>query len=385
MAKRKRVALIYAYNENWIGGTYYIENLIAALGQLPDSRKPELLIFSREATDAERLQQAIYYPYWTFRQFERTLSFPERVANKLTAVTLGRRFISPLYADIDIVFPLPTGWRHYFDRARHHLYWIPDFQEHYLPAFFKAEEIQERKVDQQLILQSARHIVFSSHAAQKDFRAIHPDSTLTEHILQFAVTSRPIPEQTAACLAQYDIAQPYFICSNQFWKHKNHSTVLRALAELRRTHPQALVVFTGKEHDYRNPNYFEELTALRNELGLNRQVRFLGFIPRADQLTLMQAAVSVIQPSLFEGWSTVVEDAKSLNVPLLASALLVHQEQLADYEAKLFFAPEAATELAHRMAQALEGELPVKPYAYQEDVSRFAQEFMNIVESITLA
>ena len=358
MAKRKRVALIYAYNENWIGGTYYIENLIAALGQLPDSRKPELLIFSREAADAERLQQAIQYPYWSFRRFERTLSFSERVVNKLTALALGRRFISPLYADMDIIFPLPTGWRHYFNRVRHHLYWIPDFQEHYLPAFFKAEEIQERKADQQLILQSARHIVFSSYAAQNDFRAIYPNNTLTQHILQFAVIGRPTPEQAAACLAQYDIAQPYFICSNQFWKHKNHATVLRALAELRHAHPQALVVFTGKEHDYRNPSYFEELTALRQELSLDQQVRFLGFIPRADQLTLMQAAVAVIQPSLFEGWSTVVEDAKSLNVPLLASALSVHQEQLADYEAKLFFAPEAATELAHCMVQALNGELP---------------------------
>lgn len=384
MARRKRIALIYAYNENWIGGTYYIENLIAALSQLPDERKPELLIFSAEAADAERLQQNMQYPYWSFRRFERTLSFPERVVNKLTAMALSRRYISKLYADIDIVFPLPTAWRHYFSRVQHHLYWIPDFQEHYLPAFFKADEIQARKADQQLIQQFARHIVFSSHAAQSDFNAIYPDSTLTQHILQFAVTGRPAPEQAAACLAQYGIAQPFFMCSNQFWKHKNHPVVLRALAELRRTHPQALVVFTGKEHDYRNPSYFAELTALQKELGLDKQVQFLGFIPRADQLTLMQASVAVLQPSLFEGWSTVVEDAKSLNIPLLASSLPVHKEQLADYAAKLFFAPESPSELARLMAQTLDGKLPAEPYAYHKDVLRFAQEFISIVERITI-
>ena len=384
MAKRKRVALIYAYNENWIGGTYYIENLIAALDQLPHSLKPELLIFSAEDVDAKRLQQAVKYPHWSFRRFEKTLSFPERVVNKLTATALNRRYISTLYADIDIVFPLPTAWRHYFSRVRHHLYWIPDFQEHYLPAFFKSEEIQARKADQQIIIQLARHIVFSSHAAQNDFNAIYPDNMLTQHILQFAATGRPTPEQATVCLAQYGIAQPFFMCSNQFWKHKNHPVVLRALAELRRTHPQALVIFTGKEHDYRNPSYFEELTELREELGLHKQVQFLGFIPRADQLTLMQASIAVIQPSLFEGWSTVVEDAKSLNIPLLASSLLVHKEQLADYPAKLFFAPESHIELASLMAQTLDGKLPAAPYAYHKDVLRFAQEFVNIVESITI-
>jgi glycosyltransferase involved in cell wall biosynthesis len=299
-------------------------------------------------------------------------------------MTLGRRYISTLYADADIVFPLPTAWRHYFSRVKHHLYWIPDFQEHYLPAFFKTEEIQARKVDQQLILQFGQHIVFSSHAAQSDFSAIYPASTLKQHILQFAVTSRAAPEQASAFLAQYGIAQPYFMCSNQFWKHKNHPTVLRALAELRQNYPQALVVFTGKEHDYRNPTYFEELAALRQELDLDKHVRFLGFIPRADQLTLMQASLAVLQPSLFEGWSTVVEDAKSLNAPVIASSIAVHTEQLASYDAKLFFAPESASQLAACMAQALDGGLTAQPYDYQMDVMRFGREFRNIIETIAV-
>jgi hypothetical protein len=169
MAKRKRVALIYAYNENWIGGTYYIENLIASLAQLPDTQQPELLIFSWDAADAERLQQAVKYPYWSFRRFERILTLPERVLNKITATLLGRRYFSYLYADIDLVFPLPAGWRHYFSRVPNHVYWIPDFQEHFLPAFFKSEEIQERKSNQQLILEVGQDIVFSSNAAQRDF------------------------------------------------------------------------------------------------------------------------------------------------------------------------------------------------------------------------
>jgi glycosyltransferase involved in cell wall biosynthesis len=383
MVKRKRVALTYAYNENWIGGTYYIENLIAALNQLPDAQKPELLIFSFDAADSERLKKAVQYPYWIFRRFERTLSLPARIANKLTATLLGRRFINTLYGDIDLIFPLPTAWRGYFSRVQHHLYWIPDFQEHYLPAFFKQEEILVRKTDQELILQIAKNIVFSSHAAQNDFNDIYPSNTLTQHVLQFAVIGKPASGAITDCLVKYDIAQPYFICSNQFWKHKNHAVVLRSLVKLRNTHPQTLIIFTGKEHDYRNPTYFEELMALCEDLGLRSELRFLGFIPREDQLILMQAAIAVIQPSLFEGWSTVVEDAKSLNVPIVASALSVHQEQLAEYQPKLFFPPDDDTKLAWCLIQMMSGEVSTSVYDYQHDVIRFAQEFMDIVERIT--
>jgi glycosyltransferase involved in cell wall biosynthesis len=219
--------------------------------------------------------------------------------------------------------------------------------------------------------------------AQNDFNHIYHNNELKQYVLQFAVNSKPFPEQVAACLSRYDIEQPYFICSNQFWKHKNHLTVLRALAKLRVTHPEVLVVFTGKEYDYRNPTYFEEFSALRQELELHEQTKNLGFISREDQLTLMQAAVAVVQPSLFEGWSTVVEDAKSMSVPLVASSISVHQEQLADYGAKLFFAPEDAAELKRCMVQVLDGNLAAKPYAYKQNLLSFAQNFMNIVHSIT--
>ena len=383
MAKRKRIALIYAHNENWIGGTYYIENLIAALGQLPDAKQPELLIFSHEAAGAKRLQQAVHYSYWSFRRFERSLSLLERALNKLIGKVLGRRFISLLYNDIDLVFPLPVALRSCFRHVPHHLYWIPDFQEHYLPAFFAPEEIQGRKAEQQVVVDSGKHIVFSSYAAQHDFESIYPFNRLSQHVLQFAVTSAAAPKPADTCV-KYGIESPYFICSNQFWKHKNHPVVLRALAQLLQTHPQAQVVFTGKEHDYRNPAYYEEMVALRSELALDKAVKFLGFIPRKDQVALMQQAVAVIQPSLFEGWSTVVEDAKALNMPLVVSGLKVHEEQLLDYEAKLFFSPDDASDLVRCMVQVLNGQLSASSYAYHRDVMRFGEKFMESVSRIVV-
>ena len=55
MAKRRRIALIYQYNENWIGGTYYIENLVAALKLLEDAQQPLLYVFT-DPKDFEKLK-----------------------------------------------------------------------------------------------------------------------------------------------------------------------------------------------------------------------------------------------------------------------------------------------------------------------------------------
>ncbi len=55
---------------------------------------------------------------------------------------------------------------------------------------------------------------------------------------------------------------------------------------------------------------------------------FLGIIPRSEQIQLYRFAAAVVQPSQFEGWSTVIEDAKALGRPIIASSIDVHKEQL---------------------------------------------------------
>ena len=63
MAKRKRIALVYSYNEKWIGGTYYIENLINAIKTLPESELPELqIVASKDAFKS--LKSRVDYPYF---------------------------------------------------------------------------------------------------------------------------------------------------------------------------------------------------------------------------------------------------------------------------------------------------------------------------------
>ena len=79
--------------------------------------------------------------------------------------------------------------------------------------------------------------------------------------------------------------------------------------------------------DYRGTGHVDQFLQAIQRGGIHDSVYLLGFLDREEQLHLMRSALAVIQPSRFEGWSTVVEDCKALGQRLILSDLDVHREQ----------------------------------------------------------
>jgi len=104
----------------------------------------------------------------------------------------------------------------------------------------------------------------------------------------------------------------------------------------------------------------------------------------------MRVAGAVINPSLFEGWSTTVEEAKSMGVPMLLSDIGVHREQ-AEGRAS-FFDPHAPETLADLLVafeplpqadrEALLGRAAVDA---AHRVARFADDFCAVSEAASRA
>ena len=149
-----------------------------------------------------------------------------------------------------------------------------------------------------------------------------------------------------------------------------------------------LVISTGQTKDSRNPSYFTELEHRVKTAGLSERFRFLGSVDYSHVTVLMKAAVCVINPSLFEGWSTVVEEAKTLGKRLLLSNIAVHQEQAS--ERASYFPPHDADALAGLMGQVLneydqQVEASASKKAAQllgERQSAFGQAYESIVLSL---
>ncbi len=91
----------------------------------------------------------------------------------------------------------------------------------------------------------------------------------------------------------------------------------------------------------------------------------------------MKHSQAVLQPTLFEGWSTVIEDAISLQVPVVASNLPVNIEQLG--KDGVYFDPHNPSELAEILIDYPERNLKDVLYEeYNARVKNAAETFINV-------
>ncbi len=383
MVKRVKIVIPFNYNENWIGGTYYIINLIKAINLIEDSKKPELIIFHKKDEKLD-LFKNINYPYIKFEAFKtwRDINRLQRAINKFSRKIFNKNIFEfrPKNKSIDILFPANDNM--YFDLIsdKQKLFWIPDFQEHFLLEFFTKEEVKARKKYQKNIVLRSVNVIFSSYNALNHFNKIYPENKNNKYVVQFAVL--PDKEyksiQISTLRKKYALPKDFFICSNQFWAHKNHITVLKAAKLLKQKNVKFHIVFTGNTKDYRNPNFYQSLLDFIESEQLHDYVSFLGFIDRNEQLKLMSEAIAVIQPSLFEGWGTVVEDAKAMNKFIILSDIDVHKEQCK--ENVRFFEAKNENQLSNILSDFVNSKPVIKRLDYKKNQQQFADKFMEAVK-----
>lgn len=214
--------------------------------------------------------------------------------------------------------------------------WIADFQHCHYPDFFEKEELKKRNKDFMQIANANNPLVLSSYDAYNDFKKFYNASRKNVYVVHFTSyiereKQTVTPEKCDEVLNKYDlIGEKYCIICNQFWQHKNHKVVLRAIKKIVEENIDLNIkfAFTGELSDRRNPEYIEMIKQMMNDVIIKDRIKLLGFIDRMEQLCLIKTAEFVIQPSLFEGWGTVVEDCKSLTKPVILSDIDVHKEQM---------------------------------------------------------
>ncbi len=325
---RFRLGIIFNFNPKWTGGLIYILNCIKILDFLEDKDKPTVVIIYPDYL--KKYLDEISYPYLETTAHQ----FPSISKGYLQSFLKNKNvFVQDLVVDqkLDAVFPMhdyPVKSK--LDAKL--VSWYADLQHMYYPQFFSKKKRLERNARIKLILKNSRDLVVSSQAVKEDFlQFFKVPKSLKIHIYHFVSIVDHLPAITREeILKKYNLPDKYFMISNQFHKHKNHKVVFKALAHLKNSEHMPHLAITGRFPEEPNSEYLKELHQIIDENSLKDSISFLGLIPRGDQLLLMKYATAIIQPSLFEGWSTVIEDAKSLQVPVIASDLKVNIEQLAE-------------------------------------------------------
>jgi len=351
-----RVGFIVANaNFDWIGGAIYISNLLDALQNTETEIKPVLI--AAPSTPDGVLD--IFPPVETVRckLVDKTnkLNLMRKVMREISRQDyLLERFLRS--HKIDVL----SHSGHLGARARlPTIQWIPDFQHRRLSEFFPKKELMERDRTVGLACQSASLIVLSSFDAQRDLAVFYPNAVARSRVLHFVAGFGAAKDSTVSLedlRERYGFDGPYFHLPNQFWAHKNHQLVIDALARLKARGRTVLVLATGHTKDHRQPDYFGKLERKRAELEVEDSFRILGLVPYSDLAALMRHSVAVINPSLFEGWSTTVEEAKSMGKSILLSDIPVHREQNPDWGT--YFSSDNPVELAEAMILVLDSYSP---------------------------
>jgi glycosyltransferase involved in cell wall biosynthesis len=311
-----RVGFLPVGGGAWAGGRNYLWNLLKAVSLVEPRRlQPVLMCHAGEADD-------LSVP--GVERFERGGIFAdprvERVST-LARYLVGRDLVEERWlrrARIDVLsHGNPLG------RSRiPWIFWVPDLQHRNFPEFFTRTDLVLRDSIYRGALRDAATVITSSAAARDDLVRFFGRGKADLAVLHFVSSPRVALEKLAS---KEKLGAPgrYFHLPNQFWKHKNHAVVIEALAQA----PDVVILATGAKEDYRNPRHYDELMARVQELGLGERFRHLGMVGYDRMIALMRHSIGVINPSLFEGWSSTVEEAKSLGKQVLLSDIAVHREQ----------------------------------------------------------
>lgn len=376
--QRMRLGVLFNFNPSWMGGIIYILNVIKSLDFLEDKEKPEILLFYRP--ELKGFINDINYPYFAAVEWH----FPSIYWGYFKSwLTLKNAFVQPILKkfEIDVLYPLHD----YPIKSRTNtklVSWYADLQHEHYPQFFSKRKIIERTFRIKLILRNCSDLVVSSQAVADDFsRFFKIRSSLKTHIFHFpSVINDLTTMEINSLLEKFKMPESYYIVSNQFHKHKNHKVLLKAIVLLKQRGEKIHLAMTGRFPEPSHSLYMQELHNLINEHDLHKQISLLGVIPRAEQLLLMKYSQAVLQPSLFEGWSTVIEDAISLQVPVIASNLEVNIEQLGPNGN--YFSPHNEHELAEILSKFPKRNFKDTIYErYEERVQKSAKTLIGILGS----
>lgn len=385
-SRRATIGILYQPDKNWIAGAYYVQNIVYALGQYCSKKTmPHIIIFCNTKVDFDEFKKHTNYPLLSCHLLIKKHSRVQRIIIKIIKKTIGIRLDNggkiPALTLKRIRFVYPLDNTEIISDKTKLLSWIPDFQERYYPEFFSAEDIKSRDGWHKRLIADNIPVVFSSQDARQDFYKFYPQANRHKtFVLSFSVKHPDFShENIDEIKRKYGITGDYLFCANQFWIHKNHMLLFKSMKILHNQGSKLQLVCSGALHDYRTDTYHTELSDFIENNDLSNTIKIIGFIPRTEQLCLMKNSYAIVQPSLFEGWSTVVEDAKKLNKYIFLSNLSVHREQ--NPANVCFFNPKNENELADKI---LNTQITEKKTDYHDNVVQSGKSFWEIIDCFDL-
>lgn len=338
-SKKINLAFFLEKFGSWEGETNYLKSLISAVDQFKE-KNVEILIFTstKVSKDLKNLN------------LKNSKIINSKFFDESYHLNIFRKIVSRVFKSKDPII-LYFVLKYKIDIITHYkpfsfcktICWMPDFQHLLLPNNFTSNEIKRRNLLYNHIVNNASLVLLSSN-----------DSI--NHLKRFTKKKIKYKKLNFVPNINFDLLnidykinrfnlKKFFIVPNQFWKHKNHIILVKALENIRDKKIDFKIVITGEKKSQLNDNIFQEFIKEINKKKLKKYFLYLGKINYKDLINLIYLSHALINPSFFEGWSTTVEEAKALGKYVLLSNLKVHREQ--NPPKSIYFNPTNSKQLSN--------------------------------------
>jgi glycosyltransferase involved in cell wall biosynthesis len=195
------------------------------------------------------------------------------------------------------------------------------------PEVSAGREWASREREYTVRLRRAAAVIAGTEAGRREIAAFYQVPEERIHVLPHPTPRWALeaPPSAPDALGRFSLSPGYALFPAQLWPHKNHANLLLALARLRAQGLQIPLVLVGSD---RGNGAF--VRARIRDLGLEDQVRMLGFVTVEELVALYRGASCLAFPSLFGPGNLPPLEAFALGCPVLAADVAGTREQLGD-------------------------------------------------------
>jgi glycosyltransferase involved in cell wall biosynthesis len=224
-----------------------------------------------------------------------------------------------------------------------------DLQHIYLPDLLSQHEIDFRNWLYKQACEEAAIVVTATHSTKKDLiQHFEISSSKIAVIPRGANNTRSdkfSKSDAELTRVKYNLPERFAFYPAKTWAHKNHIRLFQALAHLKKTQGLEIpIVCTGKPIQASQ----EAIQKSLQELALDGQVIFTGFLDDVAIQHLYTLTELMIFPSLFEGLGIPILEAMEFGTPVVCSQASCLPEIGGD--AAIFFDPYSIEDMAEKIA-----------------------------------
>jgi glycosyltransferase involved in cell wall biosynthesis len=209
-------------------------------------------------------------------------------------------------------------------------------------------------VDQLSIRLPTDHVIFTTNKVKSGYPHLHtrPHSVIPPTCIDPTYLRAFVPQRDIR--VRYNLsAGPLFLTVARLQEHKGHRYLLDAVSAVVKSYPNVTFAIVGKPSGNEQEQYMQTLLAQSKSLGIEEQVKFLGYVGESELVSLYHEASALIHPAITEGFGLVLLEAMLLGTPVIAAAADGPRELIADGQTGLLIPTGDSDSLANAIVRFL--------------------------------